>query len=71
MLVSPGIPDVTSLFQQVKLFLICHDVFLLRWTSSSKETGVIVAENASSHIGRIIRSCFAALYSGRGKTLVF
>src|SRR5712691_1425378 len=35
MLFSPGIPDCSSLFQQVKLFLIGHRVFLLRWSSSS------------------------------------
>ncbi len=63
MLFSPRIPDFSSLFQQVKLFLICHSVFLLRWTSSSQETDVFVAGNASSHIGRIIRSCFVALFS--------
>lgn len=35
MLFSPGIPDCASLFKQVKLFLIGHRVFLLRWSSSS------------------------------------
>src|SRR5260221_651598 len=35
MLFSPRIPDFSSLFQQVKLFLIGHRVFLLRWSSPS------------------------------------